>query len=239
MSTGAQATEGISLSSQEALCRAHTLSLGYTVDEAHIYREVHTGAELWERLRLTALHQAARAGEVGAILAREQGHVYILDDECQRVGAVLLFVTADVRDPGGNRRDETRSRRCSLRWKTAWSNDSRVRIGWYRSRATAPPWPTIWRASGSMSGGSRWLPCVSASMPMGARRWDRGGPAARSRSTMMVLCPIQQQHGEAEARLQEALRDGDPSGGDETGPGSAMLGYRLGHWRPWPCGPAA
>src|SRR4051812_27817119 len=100
VSTKGQEDEGTSLVSQEAACRAYAAARGYTVAEAHVYREVHTGAELWERPQLTALRQAVRAGEVGAIVAyaldrlsREQGHIYILDDECTRHDVAMLFVT--------------------------------------------------------------------------------------------------------------------------------------------------
>lgn len=63
---------------------------------------MHSGAELWERKQLAALRAAMRAGEVAAIVAhsldrlsREQAHIYILDDECQRAGVALLFVAEE------------------------------------------------------------------------------------------------------------------------------------------------
>ncbi len=99
VSTGGQEAEGTSLASQEEQCRRHAVAHGYRVDEAHIYREVHSGAELWERPRLGALRDAVRRGEVRTIVAhsldrlsREQAHLYILDDECERAGVPLLFV---------------------------------------------------------------------------------------------------------------------------------------------------
>lgn len=102
VSTGAQEAEGTSLASQEAACRAYAVKHGYVVDEAHIYREVHTGAELWERPKLSALRAAVREREVGAIVAyaldrlsREQGHLYIIDDECTRHDVALLFATEE------------------------------------------------------------------------------------------------------------------------------------------------
>jgi DNA invertase Pin-like site-specific DNA recombinase len=51
VSTGAQ-EEGSSLQSQEAACRSFAAERGYDVDEAHVYAEVHTGVELWERSSL-------------------------------------------------------------------------------------------------------------------------------------------------------------------------------------------
>src|SRR5262245_57876329 len=100
VSTKGQEEDGTSLDSQEAACRAYAVQHGYAVDERHIYREVHTGAELWERPQLTALREAVRAGQVKAIIAysldrlsRDQAHVFILHDECKRAGVALLFVT--------------------------------------------------------------------------------------------------------------------------------------------------
>ncbi len=94
--------DGTSLDTQEAACRRYAVEHGYAVAEAHVYREVHTGSELWERPRLTALREALRRGEVGAVVAyavdrlsREQAHLYILDDEAERAGAALLFVTEE------------------------------------------------------------------------------------------------------------------------------------------------
>lgn len=101
VSTAAQ-EEGTSLDTQESACRKFATARGYTVAEAHIYREVHTGGELWERPQLTAMREAVRRGEVRAVIAyavdrlsREQAHLFILDDEATRAGAELLFVTEE------------------------------------------------------------------------------------------------------------------------------------------------
>ena len=45
--------EGYSLETQLAECRTYALEHGYTVDDAHVYREVHVGYELWERPQLS------------------------------------------------------------------------------------------------------------------------------------------------------------------------------------------
>ena len=89
-----------SLDSQEEACRQYARELGYTVAEEHVRRETHSGAELWERPHLTQIRKTIKAGEVDALIAyavdrlsREQAHLYILDDECDRAGAELLFVT--------------------------------------------------------------------------------------------------------------------------------------------------
>jgi predicted site-specific integrase-resolvase len=109
VSTGGQEAEGTSLDTQEAACRAHAAERGYQVAEEHIYREVHTGAEMWERPKLTALREAVRQGRVGAVicyaldrLSRKQAHVSIIADECERAGVPLLFVTEEFeRSPVG------------------------------------------------------------------------------------------------------------------------------------------
>jgi DNA invertase Pin-like site-specific DNA recombinase len=49
-----------SLDTQEAAGRRHAVAHGDRVDEAYIYREVHTGVELWERPALTRLREAIR-----------------------------------------------------------------------------------------------------------------------------------------------------------------------------------
>jgi len=52
--------EGTSLDSQQALCIAHAERLGYTV--ARVTQEVHTGAELFERPKLTSDRADVRVG---------------------------------------------------------------------------------------------------------------------------------------------------------------------------------
>ncbi len=92
--------DNTSLETQEAACRAFAAEQGYAI--AAVYREVHTGAELWERPQLTALREAVRGGQIDAIIAhaldrlsREQAHAYIIDDECERAGVAMLFVTEE------------------------------------------------------------------------------------------------------------------------------------------------
>src|SRR4051812_20413974 len=94
--------ENTSLDSQERRCREWAAANGYTVSEAHVYREVWTEADLWGRKVLDRLRAAVRAGEVVAILAydqdrltRESNHIAVLDDECQRFGARILLTTED------------------------------------------------------------------------------------------------------------------------------------------------
>ena len=103
VSTEGQGRDGTSLASQEEACRRYAAELGYAVDERHVYREAHTGAELWERPRLSALREAVRRREVRAVvsyaidrLSREPAHLYILDDEFTRAAAGMLFVTEEL-----------------------------------------------------------------------------------------------------------------------------------------------
>ncbi|MDP9372986.1 MAG: recombinase family protein [Chloroflexota bacterium] len=102
VSTRGQEEEGTSLASQEAACRRYAAERGYAVVEDRVYREVHTGAELWERPQLAALREAVRRKAVGAViiyaldrLSRRQAHVAIVADECDRAGVLLLFVTEE------------------------------------------------------------------------------------------------------------------------------------------------
>ena len=57
VSSTTQEAEGTSLQTQEERCRAYARERGYTFDDAHLYREVFTGVELWERPQLTQLPQ--------------------------------------------------------------------------------------------------------------------------------------------------------------------------------------
>src|SRR5688572_25356024 len=56
------------LDQQESACRAYAIAHGFTVDEAHIYREAHTGIELWERPQLTRLREAIRRREIDVVI---------------------------------------------------------------------------------------------------------------------------------------------------------------------------
>ena len=58
--TSGQEEDGTSLDTQEARCRHYATEQRYLLDEAHVYREVYTGTELWERPKLTALRSAIR-----------------------------------------------------------------------------------------------------------------------------------------------------------------------------------
>jgi site-specific DNA recombinase len=101
VSTDKQEADGTSLGTQEAACRAYAAERGYTV--AEVYREVHTGSELWERPQLTAMRERVRASDFGVVityavdrLSRNQAHLFILVDEWERHGATPAFVTEEL-----------------------------------------------------------------------------------------------------------------------------------------------
>ena len=105
VSSQGQELDGTSLETQEAACRRYAGERGYTIDERHVYREVHTGADLHERGRMTDLRAAARAGEIGIVvchavdrLSRNQAHLYIVAEELEGAGIRLEFVTEDFED---------------------------------------------------------------------------------------------------------------------------------------------
>ena len=98
VSTGAQETDGTSLDTQEAACRAYAAQQGYEV--AEVYREVHTGTELWERPKLSALRMALREQKVTVAivyaidrLSRDPVHLGVLLSEAEHVGATMEFVS--------------------------------------------------------------------------------------------------------------------------------------------------
>jgi site-specific DNA recombinase len=92
--------ENWSLETQEAACRRFAAERGYAVIAAH--QEVHSGFDLWERPQLARVREMVRDGRVQAVIAyaldrlsRNQTHIAILDDECERAGVALLFATEE------------------------------------------------------------------------------------------------------------------------------------------------
>src|SRR5262249_44693792 len=76
---------------------------GYVVDEAHVYREVHTGTDLWERPKLTALREAIRRRAVDVVvvfaidrLSRNPVHLGVILSEADHHGVAVEFVTEDL-----------------------------------------------------------------------------------------------------------------------------------------------
>jgi site-specific DNA recombinase len=100
VSSVGQEQDGTSLETQEERCRAHAEKHGYAIGEAHVYREVFTGTELWERPKLTALREAIRRHEIDLVivyaidrLARDPVHLGVILSEAEHVGVEVEFVT--------------------------------------------------------------------------------------------------------------------------------------------------
>lgn len=94
-----------SLETQETGCRGYAAEHLYRVGEEHVYREKHTGVELWERPQLGRLRQAIRDREVDVVVAhsidrfsRDPVHLGILVNEAERAGVTIVFVTETLDD---------------------------------------------------------------------------------------------------------------------------------------------
>lgn len=95
--------EGTSLESQEAACVAHAQTLGFTI--GRITRETYSGAELWDRPRLSVDRADLKSGQFAALvcystdrLSRDPIHLAIIADECDRAGVALHFVSETFDD---------------------------------------------------------------------------------------------------------------------------------------------
>lgn len=98
VSTRLQEEEGTSLDSQEAACVTHAKSLGYSI--GRVTREVYTGAELWDRPKLSHDRADIKAGLFAALvfysldrLSRDPIHLALIAEECERVACELVCVT--------------------------------------------------------------------------------------------------------------------------------------------------
>ncbi|MDP9364381.1 MAG: recombinase family protein, partial [Chloroflexota bacterium] len=103
VSTTRQEDDGTSLDTQEAACRAFAAEKGYAV--AGVYREVHSGADLFERPRLSELRESVRRREVDAVVAyaldrltRNQAHLGLLLTEADHAGVAVELVTEALDD---------------------------------------------------------------------------------------------------------------------------------------------
>jgi site-specific DNA recombinase len=103
VSTAKQEDEGTSLESQEHACRAHAEALGYQLGP--VFREVHSGADLFGRDQMTALRETVRHREVGIViayaldrLARKQVHQGLIYSEAEHAGVPIEFVTERLED---------------------------------------------------------------------------------------------------------------------------------------------
>jgi site-specific DNA recombinase len=95
-----QEKDGASLETQEAACRKYAADQGWTIDERFVYRETHKRWLLHERPEITRLRADARAREFQVVLcycvdrlSSKDAHVYILEEEFEKVGVLLDFAT--------------------------------------------------------------------------------------------------------------------------------------------------
>lgn len=89
-----------SLTTQEQRCREFAVGQGYVVGDGQFYREVHSGAELWERPQLTRLRDAIRHRQVDAVivyaidrLSRDPVHLGVVFSEADHAGVPVDFVS--------------------------------------------------------------------------------------------------------------------------------------------------
>ncbi|MDP8923240.1 MAG: recombinase family protein, partial [Chloroflexota bacterium] len=92
-----------SLDEQLRACRELAAGNGWEVSERHVYHEVHTGVELWERPRLGDLRAAIRAKELDVVacyaidrLSRDPVHLGVLLSEADHAGAEIVFATEAI-----------------------------------------------------------------------------------------------------------------------------------------------
>ena len=98
--SSAKQEDNSSLPTQEHACRTFAREQGYEVAEEHVYRETHTGTELWERRELGRLREVVRRSEVKVVVAysidrlsRDPVHVGVLLSEAEHAGVDVAFVT--------------------------------------------------------------------------------------------------------------------------------------------------
>lgn len=104
-----------SLETQEASCRQHAAERGWEI--VGVYRDIHTGAELFERPRLGQMRQLLRSGEASVVVAhaldrvsRSQAHLGFLLSEWDHQGIELALVTESLTDsPEGRLLQSVRS----------------------------------------------------------------------------------------------------------------------------------
>ena len=103
VSSAKQSTEGSSLETQLERCEAYCRERGY--DVAAVFREVKSGALLWERVELTRLRESVARREIDAVVvhgydrfARDQKFQDLLLVEFARYGVRVESVTEPLDD---------------------------------------------------------------------------------------------------------------------------------------------
>lgn len=110
VSSDAQADEGTSLQTQEEACKRYAQDHGIQVNDDHVFRDVHTGTELWERSALTHLRDGVRERCFSVVivhaldrLSRQQHHQGLLLSEFEHHGVQLEIVTEPLDDTAEGR----------------------------------------------------------------------------------------------------------------------------------------
>jgi site-specific DNA recombinase len=105
VSTRAQEGDGSSLTTQEDRCRQYAAERGYTVLEEHVYQEIYSGVELWERPMLTRLRDAIRRQAIDVVvafaidrLARDPVHLGVILSEADHKRVAVEFVSETLDD---------------------------------------------------------------------------------------------------------------------------------------------
>src|SRR5258706_8764696 len=157
VSTKGQEEHGTSLDSQEREGVAHAATLGYSV--GRITREVYSGAELWDRPKLSRDRRDLKSGAFAALicystdrLSRDPIHLAILAEECERAGVALHFVSETFDDSDeaaliryvkgySNKKEREKIRERFLRGKYQRALNGKIhnmgpeKYGWRRDKA--------------------------------------------------------------------------------------------------------
>lgn len=144
-----------SLETQEAACQQYAAIHGYAVSS--VFREIHTGTELWERPMLSDLRQRVRERDVDAVIcyaidrfARDPVHLGVLISEADHARVAVRFVTEPLDDsPEGElirfvrgyaaKVEHEKIRERSIRGKRALVKAGRPMLG------GTPPYGYRWR----------------------------------------------------------------------------------------------
>ena len=116
-----------------------------------VYREVHSGADLFDRPRLSALREAVRRREVDAVVAfaldrltRNQAHLGLILSEVDHAGAEIELVTERLEDtPEGRLLQSVRGfvaevERLKIAERTQRGKRARIESGKYNVGCRAP-----------------------------------------------------------------------------------------------------
>ena len=102
--SGARQKDNTSLPSQESCCREKATALGWDVSEAHVYREVMGGEDLY-RPEMDRLWEAIMRHEIDGVvvdvldrLSRDEGDQASFYNHCDRYGVAIELASQDIDD---------------------------------------------------------------------------------------------------------------------------------------------